>query len=132
MSNDHRTPTPRQNWLRWTLFVLALTVWTVLLLSPRAPLAVAAVVSPGYHFLVAKTAHVSGYALLAVLVGCLPVRWPLRVAWWLVLIFHAAATEYLQTFIPGRFGSWRDVGLDLVGLALGLATLWGWRYLRRA
>ncbi len=41
---------------------------------------------------------------------------------------YAAIDEFHQTFVPGRFGSPRDVALDTVGAALAvivIARLWG-------
>ena len=34
---------------------------------------------------------------------------------------HGMATEFLQTFVPGRSGSLTDVAIDHLGIALGLA-----------
>ena len=123
--------TPLQKTLRWGLWWVALSVWTVLLLSPRAPHAVAVVVGDSEaHFWVSKAAHVCGYAVLSILVGFLPVGKRSRIAWWLFLVFHGGMTEYIQQFV-GRHASVRDVGLDLAGITLGLAVLWMGRRLQR-
>jgi VanZ family protein len=126
------TLTPLQKALRWSLFGLTLAVWTGVLLSPKAPLAVAVVVHDSTaKFWVAKTAHVCGYAVLSILVGCLPVGRRQRIGWWLFLVVHGGLTEYLQQFVPGRYPALRDVVLDTVGIMLGLAALWAWRRRRQ-
>jgi VanZ family protein len=116
---------------RWAVWLLALCVWTALLLSSQAPVVVDAVVPDDWQFTVAKCAHVSAYAFLSFLTGCLPVRPALRIVLWLFLLCHAGLTELLQLFVPGRYGSLRDVGLDAVGIALGWAVLGAWQRLRR-
>jgi VanZ family protein len=76
-----------------------------------------------------KTAHVVEYALLAVLALR---AWRLSVHWpWarsalasLVLALGVAAVDELrQHAAPDREGSLSDVGLDMIGAALGL-VLW--------
>jgi hypothetical protein len=36
----------------------------------------------------------------------------------------ALSDEYHQTFVPGRGGTWRDVAIDLIGVALACALVW--------
>jgi VanZ family protein len=90
------------------------------------------VVPSVWQFWVVKTGHVSAYALLSLLTGCLPLAPGPRAGMWLLLFGHACLTEYIQLFVPGRYGSLRDVGLDSVGIALGWAVFTAWRHLRRA
>ena len=103
-----------------------LLVWTVLLLLPVSPRAVEAVGGPDHAFAVGKSLHVGVYALLA-----LTAARPWRGVVLVVLLGHAATTEYLQQF-TGRGSSWRDVGLDSLGILLGLLTQWVGRLGRRA
>jgi VanZ family protein len=117
---------------RWAVWLVALGVWTALLLSSQAPAVVDAVVPDPWQFTLSKAGHVSAYAFLSVLTGFLPGRPAVRVALWLFLLGHACLTEHLQLFVPGRHGSLRDVGLDAVGIALGWVVLAAWRRLRRA
>lgn len=69
-----------------------------------------------------KTVHLSFYAALAV-TGLFSAKertpWPLAVAlaWALA---HAVFDETRQMHVPGRNGSWWDVLLDGVGMAVGL------------
>lgn len=71
---------------------------------------------------VRKTVHLSFYAALAV-TGLLSAKdrtsWPLAVAlaWALA---HAVFDETRQMHVLGRNGSWWDVLLDGVGMAVGL------------
>lgn len=77
-------------------------------------------------FFFSKTVHVVSYAFWAVLSGWLDVPRPYR---WLLLVLmsaHAMGTEYGQQFFRTRHPSWRDVGLDHIGLAIGLALSWKW------
>jgi VanZ family protein len=39
---------------------------------------------------------------------------------------HAAATELIQLKIAGRSGQLTDVGIDHVGVLLGLMLTWKW------
>jgi hypothetical protein len=61
------------------------------------------------------------------LTGWLVVRQRTR---WLLLALlfgHACGTELLQYLMDvGRTGSVRDVGLDWLGIALGVALTWKW------
>ncbi len=53
-------------------------------------------------------------------------RVPCRFRWMLlfVIMVHAPATELLQQFVEGRTGMLSDVGLDHLGIALGLLLTW--------
>ena len=118
-------------WWRWLAWLLLFGWWTFSLVTPHPVRAAHAVLPPEYHFAAAKTLHVSVYALLAGTLAWLPGPGWLRWAMVGVLSLHAGATEYAQTFVPGRTGSWRDVGLDHLGIALGLAlTARRWRRAR--
>jgi VanZ family protein len=112
---------------RWLTWCVCLALWTTVLLTSFPVQVGAKVLSPGLRFPTAKALHVSAYAFLAALITWLPIPTSRR---WLVLAFlslHGFATEYLQQFVPGRVGSWRDVGLDHLGIALGVALTWrGW------
>jgi len=79
-----------------------------------------------HRFLLAKALHITAYAVLAGLSGWL--RVPCRFRWILlfVLMAHATATELLQLHVEGRTGDLRDVGLDHLGIGLGLLLTWKW------
>ena len=70
-------------------------------------------------------AHFTAFAAMAWLASAPPLRWPLaRVL--LGALALALLSEGLQYFAAGRHPTWRDVGIDMAGAALGLA-LARWR-----
>jgi hypothetical protein len=80
-----------------------------------------------YQF--SKALHVIAYAVLAALCGWL--LFPRRIRWMLplLLIGHGALSEFLQFILSdnfGRTGQWSDVGLNTMGVALGVALSWPW------
>jgi VanZ family protein len=106
--------------LGWCLCV---ALWTVALLT-LFPVQINQDITPeALRFPVAKCLHVSAYAFLTIYLSWLPLR-----RWrWLLLAFlslHAAGTEFFQQYVPGRTGTFSDVLIDHVGLALGLALTW--------
>ena len=113
---------------RWVLWSVLLIAWTIALEVPvplpEEPGGSEQRITP--RRIVAKTVHVVAYAVLTV-IG----TWNAAVRQrWLVVIglmLHAAATEWLQEALSayfGRGGSFGDVGLDLIGIALGIAVSW--------
>ena len=115
----------KQTWnatkiVAWTLVFIG---WTVSLLRPIPPAAVEAVGGPEPSFWFAKCLHVSVYAAFVISASFLPGSLGLR-RWIPVgLILHGGLTEYLQQFVH-RGASWRDVGLDSLGVAIGVALTW--------
>jgi VanZ family protein len=120
---------------RWPIWGIYTVAWSMALLVPN-PVYLVLSHGPGGKkidpalewglFLFAKTLHVMAYALAAVLTGWLraPGRWR-----WVLLAFwslHACGTEFGQLFVPTRTGSLRDVGLDHLGLLIGVALTWRW------
>ena len=85
-------------------------------------------------FIIRKFAHLTEYAILAVLLWRTqdkPIRgavrrWKLSAAWFALSIatLYAATDEFHQTFVPTRQGSVRDVLLDSAGAAIGLFFMW--------
>ncbi len=82
----------------------------------------------GMQLIIRKGAHMSEYALLAMLLGvhlgCYP--FPKRKAFLLafgITVCYAASDEFHQVFVPGRAGRLTDVGIDSIGgLAGSLAV----------
>jgi hypothetical protein len=131
----------RRRWVVWWLYV---GIWTWALLLPNPDRWVRALILPdtvaageGHpvrekllhvvsSFVFSKTLHVTGYALLAIVSGWQRVSG--RYRWGLLgfMSLHALATEFLQTYAPGRHPSSRDVSLDHLGIALGVAVSWKW------
>ena len=79
-------------------------------------------------FLVRKAAHMSEYAVLAILFG-LTIREYKKEPWLLPAL--AATDEFHQLFVPGRSGQLKDVLIDTAGGALGLVLLALILYLKR-
>jgi VanZ family protein len=108
----------------WLAFVL---LWTTGLLMPMTQETTKYLPWVAAHkVVIGKSLHVLSYALLAILSGWL--RVPCRFRWILLFLImaHATATELLQRFIEGRTGTLVDVGLDHLGIALGLLVTWRW------
>lgn len=85
-------------------------------------------------FLVRKAAHMSEYAILAILLG-LTIREYKKEPWLLLALTataaYAATDEFHQLFVPGRSGQFKDVLIDTAGGALGLGLLALILYLQR-
>ncbi|MBL8795960.1 MAG: VanZ family protein [Planctomycetia bacterium] len=117
-------PSPAARRLLWLLLLVA---WTVALVVP-IPFrdhGKSEWVAPLFTF--SKFLHVSVYALLAAAVAWL--RWPTgwRLAALAVLCGHGMLTEFLQWLLEDyshRSGKWPDVGLDVIGVALGTLLTW--------
>lgn len=109
-------------------FIVAMIAWTVALLSPvPVKSAERALGGEFWVFVFGKGLHVGCYAVLTLIGGTIGRRWlwvfPLMLA-------HGAATELIQPHV-GRTGSFRDWGLDALGVAIGGVTAYGLRVLRR-
>lgn len=111
---------------RWATatFVVLLAVWTWKLLEPSpVPESLIAELNSWYEllsFLLAKSLHCCGYALLAALAMVWPpARWkPVAVGG---LMAHGVVTEILQYVLPfNRTGRVADVVIDWTGIALGV------------
>jgi VanZ family protein len=121
----------RWRWLIWGVYV---TAWTIALLYPRAPHAgveeIDALIEPS-RYLIAKSIHVSAYAVMTLLTAWLGA--PLRYRWLLVflLMVHGTATEMGQWSmqVAGwsvRIGQLHDVAYDNLGVLIGLLIGWKW------
>jgi VanZ family protein len=110
----------------WSFWCVCVAVWTTALLT-MFPVEIGRQVLPEkLQFPTGKLLHISAYAFLTMLSVYLPVRGWVR---WLLIAFlslHGFLTEYLQTFVEGRTGALSDVGLDHLGILLGLAIGWRW------
>jgi VanZ family protein len=112
---------------RWMIWGVCVVAWTLALVTPQPAQIERAILPSEATYPVSKALHIAVYAGLTVL----SVWVPMRRGRWCLLIFlslHGMATEYIQTYVPGRSGSWRDVGIDHIGIALGVAVAWKqWR-----
>jgi VanZ family protein len=114
---------------RWLISSVYLALWTIALLVPvtqEMGEAVATDAEDRSYF--TKSLHVAAYTLLCLFGAWLRPRGKWR---WVLLAFltcHAMGTEYFQQFVPTRTASWRDVGLDHIGILLGVVLSWRiWR-----
>ena len=112
--------------LAWAIWILYAAAWSWALLTPQPVRLRDALLDETPALVSSKVVHVAGYLAFTMLSGCLRPAVPYR---WLILAFlslHAFGTEYLQQFVPQRTPSLHDVGLDHVGIVLGLAITWKW------
>ena len=85
------------------------------------------------HYAFRKVAHVAEFALLSFLVSLFVSTYEMQ-KWQIALlsvgftVLYAASDELHQSFIPGRYASWKDMGYDSLGAVLGwvcaLAAIW--------
>ena len=112
---------------RWLIWLAYNALWTTLLVLPGSTFTpVGPDDLPELRRFIFKTGHVLAYAVFAWLSGW--VRAPARYRW-LLLFFvmaHGTATELIQLKVSNRSGTLEDVGLDNLGVLLGLAVGWKW------
>lgn len=112
----------QMGWMGWLLFLL---VWTALLLRPEPAQIPNSVVPSYWRYPIAKTVHVTAYAILFAWGRYLARTSPNGsrgiISWWplLILSLHGFLTEYLQTMVRLRTGSIADVAWDHLGIFLG-------------
>jgi VanZ family protein len=113
---------------RWAIWWAAVALWALALLTPQPAEVEQRILPDQAQFSASKGLHVCAYAFLTLAASWLPTwrgqRWiPLA-----VLSLHGCGTEFFQQFVPARHGCLEDVGIDHVGIALGLLlTLVRWR-----
>ncbi len=112
--------------MRWVLWLVLLTIWTIGLLTTEPVRFNRKYVVPRTDLPVGKFVHVGAYAFLTATAAFLPLpgwrRWLLVLG----LSLHGTLTEYLQTFIDLRSGQLLDVLLNHVGIVLGLVLACRW------
>ena len=106
---------------------LALALLSYGLLSPTAPKLNEALLPKDLTYWAAKGVHLGAFAFLAAVAGLLPVSPGHRAILWGTLAAFAPLSEYLQTFVEGRYGCVTDVGIDLAGFTLGAGLALAWR-----
>ncbi len=76
------------------------------------------------NFVVRKIAHIMEYAILTVLIS-IPLRMhhiknkSIFIIAFVTSVIYAGTDEFHQTFVEGRSGSLKDVGIDSIGVLLG-------------
>jgi VanZ family protein len=111
-----------QRWLIWGLFCV---VWTLALVMP-IPSGAPGPTDPAERKLLAKSLHVLAYLLFTVLTGWLQAPARYRVLLLFALMAHGTVTELIQLAVPSRTGSLIDVGIDHLGVLLGVLIGWKW------
>src|SRR5512140_3435360 len=79
-----------------------------------------------WDYIVKKSGHMLGYAVLAILFRR-ALGWERRpvAAAWLPAVMYALVDELLQSLVPGRHPALTDaLGFDGIGAALGLLASW--------
>ncbi len=85
----------------------------------------------GVGFVVRKLAHMTEYAILAVLTYLAATTWCFAQGMWRygfafgIAVLYAVTDEYHQTFVSGRVGCVQDVAIDGSGAILGLLAMTG-------
>jgi VanZ family protein len=112
-----------KEWLKlWgPSLLLMMTIFTLSSLSnlPHAP-------GPLLDRILKKSAHATGYALLAVSYARglqASGREPVIPLAWALAFLYALSDEFHQTLVPGRTGTFLDVLIDGSGAVIGL-SLW--------
>lgn len=92
------------------------------------------------HLVIRKCAHLTEYAILALLVwrvlhrskNHLPAwSWPKVGGTLLVVFLYASSDEIHQSFVPTRTARFSDVLIDTSGAAIGLLALWLFKHWRK-
>lgn len=85
-------------------------------------------------FYVRKAAHLTEYAILGILLisylQCVTTNLHRQTSYIYALpigILYAITDELHQSFVPGRACQFRDVVIDSIGVAIGLAVFWCWQ-----
>jgi hypothetical protein len=112
-------------WIAWAVFAV---IWTTLLVLPGSnfrPLGLDN--TPLLRFILAKSLHMLAYTLFTFLSGLLPVPARYRCVVLFFVVVHGTATELIQLhFVENRSGTLDDVGIDNLGVLLGLLAGWKW------
>jgi hypothetical protein len=108
--------------IRWLFVVCWMGV--IFALSPIASLQIP--FAHSYDFVLSKLAHIGEYAILTVLLWwALQMHTSSKVRAWLFAALAAAlygvSDEWHQVWIAGRYGSFRDMGIDALGIAASYA-----------
>ena len=96
---------PRWRWLIWAT---TLTLWTAALVTPFAVHASHEVLPEDAHYPASKSLHIVVYAGLVLLTAWLPASRRLRPGLLALLVLHGPLTEFVQCYVPERFGSLAD------------------------
>jgi VanZ family protein len=110
--------------LRW----FAVVIWAGVIFALSSIPSLQSSFAPFYDFVLRKLAHMSVYAVFTVLLflalqGHLESKRHGLLLTALMAGLYALSDEWHQSFVAGRHGSFRDVGIDTLGIAAGFALL---------
>jgi VanZ family protein len=106
------------------IWLASLAIWTWKLLDPK-PIPPSLQPEETLAYLLAKSLHVSGYTWITFLGLWLWKNLTLRICFVGFMVWHGIATEIIQSYIPTRSGSPKDVGFDTFGITVAcLLTYW--------
>lgn len=77
--------------------------------------------------IIRKGAHMSEYAILAILLYYGFIHYNIKntyIVSFIATVLYACSDEFHQLFIPGRSGAILDVGIDSIGVFIGLFFVW--------
>ena len=103
--------------MRW----MAVVFWMGVIFALSAIPSLASPFEPTYDFVLRKSAHVTVYVVLTLLVyGALRPHMARSARAWLlamlIAVLYACSDEWHQTFVQGREGTVRDVVIDGIGV----------------
>jgi VanZ family protein len=114
---------------KFLVFWLPVLIWAGIIFNFSAKPSVHASEFFWPDFLIKKTAHITEYAIFAVLIYRALVAYGVRkrnagVYAILAAVMYASTDEFHQSFTPGREPTIRDVFFDTIGSVLGIITVW--------
>jgi VanZ family protein len=122
-------PNPYFRILHAIVLAASLVLWTGALLDPN-PVPPRLQPEEWLKYFLAKSLHVCGYGWCTILGLLLFPALTHRIIFVSVMVWHAIATEIIQSYIPTRTGTPHDVGFDCAGITLACLVVW-WRHSRR-
>lgn len=118
-------PFPFFRMLHAVVLTASLVLWTALLLDPN-PVPPQLQPEEWLKYFLAKSLHVCGYFWCTLLGILLFKSLTQRIVFVGFMVWHAIATEIIQSHIPTRTGTPQDVGFDYAGITLACLVVW-WR-----
>ena len=111
----------------------AVVLWMGVIFTLSAIPSLASPLAPIYDLMLRKLAHMGVYAVLTILLFRALRRYMASTSHALLLAVlvagvYACSDEWHQRFVPGREGSWRDVGIDTLGIASACTLVYKARF----
>lgn len=115
--------------MRRSLFAVYAVAWSI---SLEVPVPIKLAPDSDFReplFTFSKCLHVAAYALFVVLAASMRLPpWQRGLVLGLI-VAHTMLSEYFQWVLADichRTGQWSDVGLDCIGITIGVALSWKW------